>query len=567
MKNNRKILYKKTILYIFIVALFWITPTAKIFAGDVIEVSHLGPKDNTITTSDKLDFNFNFKVPLLTTTNPDAKHSKDAIYFTAKADGEPIMVEGQNKYKIIFNENKIKTQDNTLVYKISWTIPSGFVPVAAKQVSWRLYDYYTNKEYVNESFTFKINKNYQGWYFITKSPTSVDYIYRVSNRFNDESLCKTGSIDYINNNPSSNIYQECKGYDYLPATPENEPMPAGIDPGKNTVTENKNVYNLLAPIPGLKCLDSSGLDTTCLKGGLGEYLNLIFKIGIGLCAALAVIMLIIYGVMYMGDESVFAKTEAKSKMFSAIIGLLIALGAYAILNTINPALTGSGGLSIDQVTVSITSGEQYRLVETQDTPGAKNFTKTSYYEKIKNESLSKKIPNCLLQVAIQRESGGYPSIGHDEDVPSANIKSRVDFIASGKKFDGTTFPPGIRSDPLIIQKDFKNNDHPGNYKKALNPNTSDLGLDWRFSHSVGMFGVTFGPNHLNPTGAQKIYNSQDEDISMAANIMNNFYIKCNNNIEGTWRAYGSGSCTGNNAFTNKETEIRMSLYNQCMSQL
>ncbi|MFA7000199.1 MAG: pilin [Candidatus Paceibacterota bacterium] len=122
---------------------------------------------------------------------------------------------------------------------------------------------------------------------------------------------------------------------------------------KINVAENNSIYKMLAPIGNITCMDSSGQDTKCISNDIGKYLNVIFKFAIGLCAALAVIMLIIAGVSYMGDESVFGKTEAKKKMFSAILGLVIALGAWALLNTINPALTGKGGLVIDTASVEI----------------------------------------------------------------------------------------------------------------------------------------------------------------------------------------------------------------------
>jgi hypothetical protein len=119
-------------------------------------------------------------------------------------------------------------------------------------------------------------------------------------------------------------------------------------------SENKTRYNFLVPIGNLTCMDWGTENATtkeCIGNNIGDYLNIIFKIGIGLCAAIAVIMLIIYGIMYMGDESVFGKTEAKKKMFSAIFGLIIALGAWAILNTINPALTGKNGLLFSGVSI------------------------------------------------------------------------------------------------------------------------------------------------------------------------------------------------------------------------
>ena len=122
---------------------------------------------------------------------------------------------------------------------------------------------------------------------------------------------------------------------------------------KIDVTKNNTVYNMLAPLPGITCMDSSGANTLCIGNNIGDYLNIVFKLAIGISAALAVIMLIINGITYMGDESIFKKTKAKSKMFSAVFGLLIALASWALLNTINPALTGAGGLKISTAEVDI----------------------------------------------------------------------------------------------------------------------------------------------------------------------------------------------------------------------
>ena len=133
-------------------------------------------------------------------------------------------------------------------------------------------------------------------------------------------------------------------------TPKGEYVP--ITP-KIGATENSNVYKMLVPLPGITCMDNTGKDPNCIGNNIMGYLNFIFKFGIGLCAALAVIMLIVYGVMYMGDESVFGKTAAKEKMLGAILGLFIAIGAWVLLNTINPDLTGKNGFNIAKVNVKI----------------------------------------------------------------------------------------------------------------------------------------------------------------------------------------------------------------------
>ncbi|MCX6754566.1 MAG: D-alanyl-D-alanine carboxypeptidase family protein [Candidatus Nomurabacteria bacterium] len=121
-----------------------------------------------------------------------------------------------------------------------------------------------------------------------------------------------------------------------------------ITPGTTSSgTFSEKVYNLLAPIGGMKTAPDN----------IGTYFNSIFNIAIGLCAVLAVIMIVIGGVQYMGNESIFGKTEAKGRIKNSILGLLIALGSYALLNTINPDLLGGGGVKIDPVTAGIEEEE------------------------------------------------------------------------------------------------------------------------------------------------------------------------------------------------------------------
>ena len=109
-----------------------------------------------------------------------------------------------------------------------------------------------------------------------------------------------------------------------------------------------NPYVLLAPLP---CPDN---DVNCtVENGksvlnsfkfnpnintLGAYLNLIIKIIIGLSAVLAVVMIVIGGMEYMTSELVSSKEAGKDRIRDAIFGLVLALGAYTLLFTINPDL-------------------------------------------------------------------------------------------------------------------------------------------------------------------------------------------------------------------------------------
>ena len=86
-------------------------------------------------------------------------------------------------------------------------------------------------------------------------------------------------------------------------------------------------YNLLAPIAGVSSVAS-----------LKDYLMLVFRATIGLAGVLAVIMLVICGIRLMGTGSVSGKSEAKECIWNAIFGIILILGSWLILNTINPLL-------------------------------------------------------------------------------------------------------------------------------------------------------------------------------------------------------------------------------------
>jgi len=101
-------------------------------------------------------------------------------------------------------------------------------------------------------------------------------------------------------------------------------------------------YQLLAPLPceseGCPKGELTNVDT---EEGLGNYLNLMIKIFIGICAVLSVVMIVVGGLEVMTSELEHTKTAGKERIMHAVLGLLIALGAYALLYTINPDLLRS----------------------------------------------------------------------------------------------------------------------------------------------------------------------------------------------------------------------------------
>jgi hypothetical protein len=68
------------------------------------------------------------------------------------------------------------------------------------------------------------------------------------------------------------------------------------------------------------------------------FLTNIFTFLIGIAAVLAIIQITLGGVQYMTSNAVGSIEDAKDKIRQAIIGLLLILGTYIILQQINPAL-------------------------------------------------------------------------------------------------------------------------------------------------------------------------------------------------------------------------------------
>lgn len=72
--------------------------------------------------------------------------------------------------------------------------------------------------------------------------------------------------------------------------------------------------------------------------GIVNLLNVLFTALLGGAAILAVLFIVIGGFEIMSRDSPFYISEGKDRIKHAVIGLLIILGSYLILNTINPDL-------------------------------------------------------------------------------------------------------------------------------------------------------------------------------------------------------------------------------------
>lgn len=116
-------------------------------------------------------------------------------------------------------------------------------------------------------------------------------------------------------------------------------------------------YNPLAPLPGIAdcgalannegaCKTNSACDwnaaaKTCTTKGslLSAYFSALFRFAIVVASILAVIVIIIAGLKYIGAAGNPAViNDAKDQIYWAILGLILALSSWMILNIINPKL-------------------------------------------------------------------------------------------------------------------------------------------------------------------------------------------------------------------------------------
>lgn len=105
-------------------------------------------------------------------------------------------------------------------------------------------------------------------------------------------------------------------------------------------------YKYLSPLPETGEFFETDLSKT--GGGLAPYLNAMIKIFIGICAVLAVIMIILGGLEYMTSELISSKEHGRERIVHAVFGLILALGAWTILNQINPELLKADLASLEE---------------------------------------------------------------------------------------------------------------------------------------------------------------------------------------------------------------------------
>lgn len=286
---------------------------------------------------------------------------------------------------------------------------------------------------------------------------------------------------------------------------------------------------LNVPIPGVVFSNPAdisggdGPDVALSIPYIGQYIAGVFQYSLYVLAGLAVFVVMFAGVRWIlarGNASEIK--NAKEMITGSIVGLMIALMSYSMLQIIDPRLTTLSPISLDAVEAEphkfelsatvyaqVTGGKQLDL-----SPGGRSENAA----KAAAAAAKLGIPSCLAQVIVKHESGGNPAvIGHDENYCGPNyVGSRFSFLRSGKTFQGKTFessvpaliPNGSDAASKALRKKIacvsQKNDDGGKHVTEANFVPPDFGIDWRFSHGIGLGQVTFGDGQFCNVNGQNV---------------------------------------------------------------
>lgn len=91
-------------------------------------------------------------------------------------------------------------------------------------------------------------------------------------------------------------------------------------------------------------------------GKFQDFLNQVYKICIGLAAALAVLQIVRAGIMYMGGDSVTEKSAARNLIVQSLLGLLLVLSPVIVFTIINPSILSLKINNLKELAIPASSG-------------------------------------------------------------------------------------------------------------------------------------------------------------------------------------------------------------------
>ncbi len=161
-------------------------------------------------------------------------------------------------------------------------------------------------------------------------------------------------------------------------------------------------YCLLAPIDGLTVIHDSDLE---------NYISTVYKILIAAAAVLAIVMIFWGGVQYMTTDAWQGKNDGKKRIQNAIIGLIMALASYAILNTVNPNLLNFT-FGVDKIDIAYDAPAVITFMSGGGEQGVPTITSqpTTTYDTMLAQAAQQAGLECtLVKAFMMTESGGNPN--------------------------------------------------------------------------------------------------------------------------------------------------------------
>lgn len=274
------------------------------------------------------------------------------------------------------------------------------------------------------------------------------HIGEIKTKRKNKTITTVGPACNIPWNTESTIGLEKIPQNFGTTTPKFDPnSPCIVDKDDTSQGYKENCYELLANIPGIGKTDEStgrSFISNIKSYSLGTYVNQLFQISLGILMVLAVIMIVIAGVQYMTVESIYGKSDAKKNIIGAVTGLILSLGIFIILNTINPRLLeidfGSNIQEVGIETIEL-SDAQIDFAANIDISGIQISDDLYTYEPL------------ITYIYHQQGIGGGPSILWAAKNNLAALPSRTPFIksqdASGinAKMAGNVSPKGTQVTP------------------------------------------------------------------------------------------------------------------------
>ncbi|MCC7522966.1 hypothetical protein IT407_04195 [Candidatus Uhrbacteria bacterium] len=94
---------------------------------------------------------------------------------------------------------------------------------------------------------------------------------------------------------------------------------------------------------------------------IGQYVNIVYRYMVGIVLIVAIVMVVYGGFRYLTGATSGNVAKGKEIIRDAMIGMLLTLGAYVILNTINPATVSFEPLRISQISRGLSDWELEEL--------------------------------------------------------------------------------------------------------------------------------------------------------------------------------------------------------------